>query len=272
MQWPVVAGRYVVGNPNSPLAICTLYSLDLIEKLASELGKENFAIIGKVVTENIGVERIIKNVVSNPNIKFLLVCGEEPRGHWVGQALKCLKENGIDEERKIIGAKGAMPYLRNISLEEIEEFRKRIEIIDLIGIEDVHKIKSVATELNKQRCETEQVRVSLNKEIETIIASHDDIKEFVRDPRGWFVIDVDRENRGIILEHYMGYGSDAKLHCRILGKNAHEISATVARLGLVSRLDHALYLGRELQKAEIALELNIPYEQDGRLKINRESQ
>jgi len=267
MQWPVIAGRYVVGNPNSPVAICTLYSLDLIEKLASELGKENFAIIGKVVTENIGVERIIKNVVSNPNIKFLLVCGEEPRGHWVGQALKCLKENGIDEERKIIGAKGAMPYLRNISLEEIEEFRKRIEIIDLIGIEDVCKIKSVATELNKQRCETEQPRASANDEVETIIASHDDMREFTRDPHGWFVIDIDGERKELILEHYMGYDSEAKLHCRIRGKNAHEISATIARLGLVSRLDHALYLGRELQKAEIALKLNIPYEQDRDLKL-----
>jgi tetrahydromethanopterin S-methyltransferase subunit A len=269
MEWPVVAGRYVVGNPCSSVAICTLYSLDLIDKLASELGNENFAIIGKVVTENIGVERIIRNIISNPNIKFLVICGEEPHGHWVGQALKCLKENGIDEERKIIGAKGAMPYLRNLSDTEIEEFRKRIEIIDLIGSEDVSKIKSVVMKLNSKKTDDSisSITIPVKEEIETIIASHDDIKEFVRDPNGWFIIDIDREKNEIVLEHYVGYDSEAKLHCKIRGKNAHEICATIARLGLISRLDHACYLGRELQKAEIALKLNIPYEQDKDLKF-----
>ena len=37
---------------------------------------------------------------------------------------------------------------------------------------------------------------------------------------------------------------------------------TILRLGLVSSLEHAAYLGRELAKAEIALSLKKSYEQD----------
>ena len=267
MAWPVLPGRYVVGNARSNLAICTLSSLDLIDKLAERLGKERFAIIGKAVTENIGIERIIKNVISNPNIRFLLICGKEPKGHWVGQALLSLKENGVDDEGRIIGAKGAMPYLKNVSREEIDQFRQQVELIDMRECEDVEEIVKRALQVASTQEVGEEVKAPERTEgIEVIEAWHDDVKEFRPDPRGWFVIDIDREREEIVVEHYMGYGKDAKLHCRIRGKNAHELCATIARLGLVSRLDHACYLGRELQKAEIALKLGLRYEQDKELE------
>ncbi|MDD2834959.1 MAG: dihydropteroate synthase-like protein [Methanothrix sp.] len=48
----------------------------------------------------------------------------------------------------------------------------------------------------------------------------------------------------------------------IAGKNARDILNTLIEMGLVSRLDHAGYLGRELEKAEIALRLKRSYVQD----------
>jgi len=267
MAWPILPGRYVVGDERSNLAICTLSSLDLIDKLVERLGKEKFAIIGKCVTENIGIERMIKNVISNPNIRFILICGKEPKGHWVGQALLSLKENGVDSEGRIIGAKGAMPYLKNVSREEVEQFRRQVEIVDMRECEDVDKIVEKALELANARrvCEWAK-RTEEKEETEVIEAWHDDAKEFSPDPKGWFVIDLDRNRGEILVEHYVGYGKEAKLHCRIKGKNAHELCATIARLGLVSRVDHACYLGRELQKAEIALKLGLKYEQDKELE------
>lgn len=51
----------------------------------------------------------------------------------------------------------------------------------------------------------------------------------------------------------------------IKGRTAREILDTAIDLNLVSRLDHAAYLGRELEKAEIALRLGKSYTQDEEL-------
>ena len=48
----------------------------------------------------------------------------------------------------------------------------------------------------------------------------------------------------------------------IVGDNAKEIFDTALDMGLVSRLDHAAYLGRELMKAELALRMGRSYSQD----------
>jgi dihydropteroate synthase len=48
----------------------------------------------------------------------------------------------------------------------------------------------------------------------------------------------------------------------VVGKSAREVMDTLLELKLVSRLDHAAYLGRELEKAELALYFNRSYAQD----------
>jgi tetrahydromethanopterin S-methyltransferase subunit A len=53
----------------------------------TELSKELFAIKGTMKTENMGVEKIIVNVVSNPKIRFLIVCGKDEFGHYPGDCL-----------------------------------------------------------------------------------------------------------------------------------------------------------------------------------------
>lgn len=46
------------------------------------------------------------------------------------------------------------------------------------------------------------------------------------------------------------------------GISARDILNTLIDLGMVTRLDHVGYLGRELEKAEIALALGRSYVQD----------
>ena len=48
----------------------------------------------------------------------------------------------------------------------------------------------------------------------------------------------------------------------VAGGNARDILNTLIDMGLITRLDHAGYLGRELEKAEIALALKRSYNQD----------
>ncbi len=81
-------------------------------------------------------------------------------------------------------------------------------------------------------------------------------EKFVRDPKGDFRIWVWKDR--IVCEHEK---------VTIVGKNAKGILDTIIRLDLVSRLDHAGYLGRELMKAEIALRLGKNYVQDEDLRF-----
>ena len=97
--------------------------------LSSQMGdmpvKAGAAISGALYTANIG----IKKLISNPNIKFLILCGAEVQGHMTGKTIKALLENGIDTKRKsIIVSEGPMPLIENISYEDIERFRNQVKM------------------------------------------------------------------------------------------------------------------------------------------------
>jgi len=98
------------------------------------------AIYGFLKTENIGIEKIVANVISNPNIRYLVICGDDIRGHRSGTSLVALNHNGIDEQHKIIDAPGAIPYIENLDEKAIDRFRKQIEIINLIGVKNKEEI------------------------------------------------------------------------------------------------------------------------------------
>lgn len=84
------------------------------------------------------------------------------------------------------------------------------------------------------------------------------------DPNGVFRIMVDREGNSIVSLYYSS--NEAKEPaCVIRGINAQAVMAEILRLGLVSRLDHAAYLGGELVKAEEALRIDKDYAQDTNL-------
>lgn len=94
---------------------------------------QSVAIYGSLKTENIGIEKIVANVISNPNIRYLLICGKDIRGHRSGSSLRALNQEGIDSNNRIIGAPGAIPYIENIKREAVDRFRSQIEVVDLIG-------------------------------------------------------------------------------------------------------------------------------------------
>lgn len=140
--WPVVNGDYVVGDPESPVAATTLASHN--EDVAVDAGA---AIAGPCKTENLGIEKMLANIISNPNIRFLILCGSEVQGHITGQSIEALHQNGVDpEKRSIVGATGAIPYVENIPDEGIERFQQQLEIINLIDVEDAAAIQSKVKE------------------------------------------------------------------------------------------------------------------------------
>jgi tetrahydromethanopterin S-methyltransferase subunit A len=82
------------------------------------------------------------------------------------------------------------------------------------------------------------------------------------DKGGFFIVLPQATTGLIICEHYENSGRLAHV---IEGRQAAVIAATVIEEGLVTQLDHAAYLGRELAKAEIALKTGAHYEQDAAL-------
>lgn len=141
--WPVVKGEYEAGDPESAVAVTTCGShLKGAPQLAA-----GAAITGPHKTENLGIEKIVANIISNPNIRFLLVTGAEVKGHIAGEAIIMLHKNGIKESR-IVGATGAIPYIENLPDDAIKRFQTQVQVVEMIGTENegaiVAKIKELA--------------------------------------------------------------------------------------------------------------------------------
>ena len=101
-------------------------------------------------------------------------------------------------------------------------------------------------------------------------------KRMVKDPSGFFTIFVDKPRKEIVVEFYEPVSKEksdkigtGKLGLVVCGTSAEAICHTISREELVSRFDHAAYLGRELQKAEIALKNKLDYTQDEELLIKK---
>ncbi len=108
------------------------------------------AIYGRLKTENIGIEKVVANVISNPHIRYVVVCGEEIRGHRSGASLLALHRHGIDEHHRIIQAPGAIPYIENITQEAINRFREQIETVDCVGVVDPGRLSEQIVELHQR--------------------------------------------------------------------------------------------------------------------------
>ena len=130
--YPPEEGRYVRGNDYSPVAVCVILDTfdfaippELNELVMSGIDS-GAALSGMLQTENTGMERMICNIVANPNIRYMVLCGRESTGHLPGQSLLALKQNGIDEGKQIVGSKAPTPYLYNVHMELIDRFNQQI--------------------------------------------------------------------------------------------------------------------------------------------------
>lgn len=131
-------GEFTACSPDGCIAV-VLLNIDYTPP-------DRVAIYGSLKTENIGIEKIAANVISNPYIRYLVVCGDDIRGHRSGSSLVALNKNGIDEQHKIIDAPGAIPYIENLNEEAIDRFRAQIEIINLLGVKDKKTIDKTIDE------------------------------------------------------------------------------------------------------------------------------
>ena len=146
VDYPIEEGCFLRGNHYSPVAVVVCLNAPYgtmppevqsvppqIDRLVRSAVEGGVALSGTLQTENIGIEKIVCNVVGNPNIRYIVLCGVDVDGHHAGDALRALVENGINQKRTIIGSTAVTPYLLNIPRESIERFRKKVTLINLLG-------------------------------------------------------------------------------------------------------------------------------------------
>ncbi len=94
--------------------------------------------------------------------------------------------------------------------------------------------------------------------------------KFNNDPRGYFKIEINKENKEILVKHFSPDGKIKKKY----SENIENLKATT---NLLKKIDedlaislpiHAADIGSEIQKAEIALRMNIDYTQDKPLNFS----
>ena len=112
----------------------------------------------------------------------------------------------------------------------------------------------------------------INKKIEKrITAKYHKIKDWVMDPKGYFLINIDRENNllrvGYCKFTKQGNNPVNDMVAEIKGKTAIEIVNTLIREKFISTLQHAADMGIELHKAELSLKYGFKYIQDKDLEI-----
>lgn len=292
---PAILGDVVFGGMESPVAVCTLASRSLLPALA---GRPEIAVAGRVFTENVGIERMVQNLAAFTSIRYLIVCGRETP-HRVAQTIFSLHRFGLDEHGRVVGSDAPEPYMPNLTAEQLRTFQERILLVDLVGVTDAEAIAARARALCAEPppetgppvrggaagaaaargasiCGAPATGAAAAPEseppaparsaVEAIVAERDPPSAWVYDPVGFFLVFVDRERRRLRLEQY---GQDRRLVRVIEGRNAEELCHTVVRIGQVTLLAHAAYLGRELARAEAALALGLDYEQDRPLAPRR---
>ena len=127
-----IPDEYFYGNSNSSIAICTLSSIDLLKKFSNSDILNNFYIVGRLLSENKGIDSIIEYVNKNQKITTIIVCGKEVWGHKSGHSLFLLHENGIDKNNRIINSTSPNPFL-TISQSKIQYFQNNITLVNLIN-------------------------------------------------------------------------------------------------------------------------------------------
>ena len=134
-----------LGNPESAVAVCTLSDIALLGDLASDpavLGRVN--IVGRLLSENRGIDAMLGYLHDNPRVRTVIVCGTDGAGHRAGHSLLMLHRYGVDHNgdsdgssaaNRISRSRSPEPYI-TASPDQVGHFRRDTSIVDMTGNSD----------------------------------------------------------------------------------------------------------------------------------------
>ncbi|MCK4891183.1 MAG: hypothetical protein KAS78_00805, partial [Candidatus Pacebacteria bacterium] len=135
-NWPVCSNEnLILGNPDSEVVITTLWTPT--KKITDELDPNSFCIAGQLYSKE-GINFIIRNILAKPSVRYLIVCGTELSGS--GKVLADFFGKGVDDDHTVIGNDFAKIH-KEIPKEFLDLIRKNVKVENLIGIQNIDKIK-----------------------------------------------------------------------------------------------------------------------------------
>lgn len=133
IEWPInFKDQMIIGNIESPVAVCCLWTLK--ENIAAGLDKDLFSLLGQLYSKD-GVKYILRNVLANPKIRYIVLCGQD--------------RTLAGKEFLEIMEKGDCPD-KGIPQEDFNNFKKNVQLVDLREEQDPKKIAQVISGLSKE--------------------------------------------------------------------------------------------------------------------------
>lgn len=163
----------------------------------------------------------------------------------------------LDDDRAILVNSKSIDSKQVVELECDDKTIERLKLAAALCPVNAIRITKEGEDLVENEVKTNQLR--------ELKAEYDDSKEFILDSEGYFLIRVDSINNNI----EVGFCNSKNIVIlKVIGKKPIEIYHTIInKISLDIRKDHCAYLGRELQKAYIALKKRIKYVQDDELEL-----
>jgi thymidylate synthase len=148
MDWPVLYKQVLhVKDPKNHVGVAVMWTERQV--VADILKDEKYCAIGNLYS-SAGISALIRNVFGNPTIRKIVLWGADLSRS--GQALMALMENGVDENFFIIGDEKKGQIEKEIGKENIDLFRKSIEVINLRG-KPVSELQKTINSLSKLKSE-----------------------------------------------------------------------------------------------------------------------
>src|SRR5262249_35503541 len=144
----------------------------------------------------------------------------------------------------------------------VAQFRRQVEVVDWAGEENLQALEAsigglVARNPGRFAAGNDSAGMLQVDELFRSIRPGGTREPLQYDPKGYFVITLDREQEQIITRHYLPDHTPAH---EMRGRSAGPMLLGLLREGLVKQLSHAGYLGEELAKAEAALRFDVRYD------------
>ena len=154
IDWPVYfKDQLIIGNKENNVAIVTLWTNK--EIFSKKLDNNKYCIIGNLYYID-GLNYIIRNIFANPIIRYIILCGKDLGKS--GELFLRFVRDGVDENNYILGTE--IQIDNEISKKDIDLFREKISVIDLIGINNPEKVEERIEQLEKLKefCEPKIIK------------------------------------------------------------------------------------------------------------------
>ncbi len=167
-------------------------------------------------------------------------------------------------------------YDQEISEEKIAKFLHEeslsIKVVRLAPFkEDLFKSSKIKSAITRSKQEVvrefEPVGVKnrdVLDDVPVIVGNYNEIEDWSMDKKGYFLIRLNKERKVLELAHCKQLGV---IDCIFEGKKPQDVYYEVHKAELISRVDHAAYVGKELHKAYICLKKGLEYVQDKELEL-----